>query len=44
MMARAGIDDLLVANEVVGDEKIQCLAENDADGADDGGGGRFPEC
>ena len=27
MMARAGIDDLLVANEVVGDEKIQCLAE-----------------
>ncbi|MGD0743786.1 MAG: DSD1 family PLP-dependent enzyme [Verrucomicrobiota bacterium] len=27
MMARAGIDDLLIANEVVGDEKIQCLAE-----------------
>ncbi len=27
MMARAGLDDLLIANEVVGDEKIRCLAE-----------------
>jgi D-serine deaminase-like pyridoxal phosphate-dependent protein len=27
MMARAGIDDLLIANEVVGDEKTHCLAE-----------------
>jgi D-serine deaminase-like pyridoxal phosphate-dependent protein len=27
MMARAGMDDLLIANEVVGDEKIHCLAE-----------------